>query len=108
MAAEVQQFASADDRVRHIQPDAHVTVRQNRTILNHCPVIHLAKTLYVAEARDQSILTNVRSPADVAGSDHTRATMQVGSIVNPNARLNLPANRCKLATSLKRINYQTA
>ena len=50
IAAEVQQFASADDRVRHIQPDAHVTVRQNRTILNRGPVIHLTKTLYIAEA----------------------------------------------------------
>src|SRR5207302_7646150 len=101
--SQTKDLVSTGYDVAHIQPNADVCVRQDRTIFNHRAAVDIAVFLDTAKAGDQRVLLHFRSTADVGRCNDTRSPMDFSSLLDPDARFDFATRGTHRATSAKSI-----
>ena len=105
---KIQQTAAIYDRVRYIEADTDVRVRENRAVLHHRPVVDMAITLNIAASGNQTLSRDFCSAPDECGCDDAAIPVHLGSVVHPNSRSGLRTERPQAATRSEAVYGEPA
>ena len=97
IALQVQQILSIHDRVRNIQANSDIAVRQNGAVFDHGAEIDFAIALDVAAACDQAAVADLRISPNKCRSVDLRASMHLRAFAKPHAGPDFGTDRAKLA-----------
>src|SRR5229473_1280744 len=89
--------------MRHIEPDTHITVGQDRTVFYNRAVIDATVTFDVAAPGDQGVFANSRSAANICRRYNARALVKLRPVINPYPGSSLAPRRTGFALSAEDI-----
>src|SRR5580698_5398661 len=101
-------MTAVDNCVRQVKANADVTVGKNRAVFYHGSIIDIAVAFNIGTPGNQALCCDPTSAADESWRNNSSVSVDLSSLIHPNARANFAALRTQATTGSEAVDGELA